>query len=46
MTVAELVQYLEQFPSNATVMIQGDSGPLIDAEEVIINSNNSIVSIS
>jgi len=46
MTVTELVQYLEQFPSDATVMIQGDGGPLIDVEEVTINSNNNIVSIS
>lgn len=46
MTVAELVQYLEQFPSDATVMIQDDGGPLINVEEITINSNNSIVSIS
>ena len=46
MTVTELIQYLEQLPSNATVMIQGDGGPLIDVEEVTINSNNNIVSIS
>ena len=45
MTVHELVEVLTQMPPNATVQVQGDSGPEIDIEEITISHDNTIVTM-
>lgn len=45
MTVCELVEALTQMPPNATVQVQGDSGPEINIEEITMSHDNTTVTI-
>ena len=45
MTVHELIEALTQMPQNATVQIQGDSGPEINIEEITMGRDNTTVTI-